>query len=246
MAQPQNNTALSLTYDQRGSILVDLIAGKINRFNQEAEFPDPIRIGSSYLAAQEDNRSSRDLIKRGKVTDKSEANKPSKIVNKDYGTTTKQYRIGTFMFCYASMYDQEQRAIPLSPSDDDESANHPQFAGGKVTLITTKDTWNQKLSEAKSQGKIVIANFSASWCGPCKSVAPYYIELSEKHSSLMFLTIDVDELTELSTQWDVKATPTFFFLRDGQQIDKVVGANKPELQEKITAIADSQVPSDQK
>ncbi|KAL8214026.1 hypothetical protein R6Q57_003475 [Mikania cordata] len=133
-----------------------------------------------------------------------------------------------------------------SPSDDDESANHPQFAGGKVTLITTKDAWNQKLSEAKSQGKIVIANFSASWCGPCKSVAPYYIELSEKHSSLMFLTIDVDELTELSTQWDVKATPTFFFLRDGQQIDKVVGANKPELQEKIAAIADSQVPSDQK
>ncbi|KAD3336683.1 hypothetical protein E3N88_32202 [Mikania micrantha] len=141
---------------------------------------------------------------------------------------------------------QPQNNTALSPSDDDESANHPQFAGGKVTLITTKDAWNQKLSEAKSQGKIVIANFSASWCGPCKSVAPYYIELSEKHSSLMFLTIDVDELTELSTQWDVKATPTFFFLRDGQQIDKVVGANKPELQEKITAIADSQVPSDQK
>ncbi|KAL8159039.1 hypothetical protein V2J09_000576 [Rumex salicifolius] len=51
----------------------------------------------------------------------------------------------------------------------------------------------------------------------------------------MFLTIDVDELTELSTSWDIKATPTFFFLRDGQQIDKLVGANKPELQKKIIA-----------
>ncbi|KAJ0689761.1 putative monodehydroascorbate reductase (NADH) [Helianthus annuus] len=62
----------------------------------------------------------------------------------------------------------------------------------------------------------------------------------------MFLTIDVDELTELSTQWDVKATPTFFFLRDGQQIDKIVGANKAELQEKLSTIVDSQVPGDQK
>lgn len=53
-------------------------------------------------------------------------------------------------------------------------------------------------------------------------------------------------MQELSTQWEVKATPTFYFLRDGQQIDKVVGANKTELQEKITAIADSRVPGDQK
>lgn len=47
------------------------------------------------------------------------------------------------------------------------------------------------------------------------------------------------EMQEFSTSWDIKATPTFFFLRDGQQIDKLVGANKPELQKKITAIIDS-------
>lgn len=41
----------------------------------------------------------------------------------------------------------------------------------------------------------VIANFSASWCGPCRMIAPYYRELSETHPSIMFLAIDVDELT---------------------------------------------------
>nr|GEV74699.1 thioredoxin H-type-like [Tanacetum cinerariifolium] len=130
--------------------------------------------------------------------------------------------------------------------EEDETESHSQFAGGNVTLVTTKDAWERKVSEAKAQGKIVVANFSASWCGPCKSIAPYYIELSDKHPSLMFLTIDVDELTEFSTQWEVKATPTFFFLKDGQQIDKLVGANKPELQKKITSIVDSEVPSGQK
>lgn len=50
-------------------------------------------------------------------------------------------------------------------------------------------------------------------------------------------------LQEFSTSWDIKATPTFFFLKDGQQIDKLVGANKPELQKKMTAILDSEAPS---
>lgn len=53
-------------------------------------------------------------------------------------------------------------------------------------------------------------------------------------------------MQEFSTQLDVKATPTFFFFKDGKEIDKLVGANKPELQKKITAIVDSHVPTAQK
>ncbi|KAI6673339.1 hypothetical protein NL676_001245 [Syzygium grande] len=126
--------------------------------------------------------------------------------------------------------------------DEGDSDHHVEFAGGNVHLITTKESWDQKLSEANKDGKIVLANFSATWCGPCKLMAPFYSELSEKHTSIMFLVVDVDELTEMSTSWDIKATPTFFFLRGGQQIDKLVGANKPELQKKITAILDSANP----
>lgn len=51
----------------------------------------------------------------------------------------------------------------------------------------------------------VIANFSASWCGPCRMIAPLYCELSEKYPSMMFLTIDVDELTvSNTTTWEIK------------------------------------------
>jgi hypothetical protein len=50
-------------------------------------------------------------------------------------------------------------------------------------------------------------------------------------------------LQDFSASWEIKATPTFFFLRDGQQVDKLVGANKPELHKKITAILDSLPPS---
>ncbi|GER44302.1 thioredoxin [Striga asiatica] len=124
-------------------------------------------------------------------------------------------------------------------NEEDDSDHNVEFAGGKVHLITTTESWEQKLTEAQKDGKIVVANFSATWCGPCRMIAPFYVELSEKHPSLMFLTVDVDELTEFSTSWDIKATPTFFFLKNGQQLDKLVGANKPELQKKMIAILDS-------
>lgn len=124
-------------------------------------------------------------------------------------------------------------------TDGDDSDHNIEFAGGNVSIITTKESWELKMEEAKRENKIIIANFSATWCGPCKMIAPFYSELSEKHPSLMFLLIDVDEMTDFSTSWDIKATPTFFFLQDGKQVDKLVGANKPELQKKITAVLDS-------
>ncbi|KAL1833188.1 hypothetical protein DCAR_0103257 [Daucus carota subsp. sativus] len=126
-------------------------------------------------------------------------------------------------FCF-SKYDNTE-----------ESEDESEFSGGNIHIITSNDVWEQKLAEAKKDNKIVIVNFSASWCDPCRNVAPYYSELSEKHPSLMFLSIDVDDLNEFSSQWDIKATPTFFFLKNGQQYDKLVGANRAELDKKIAS-----------
>lgn len=43
---------------------------------------------------------------------------------------------------------------------------------------------------------------------------------------------------DFSTSWDIRATPTFFFLKDGKQVDKLLGANKPELEKKVIAFAE--------
>jgi len=85
-------------------------------------------------------------------------------------------------------------------------------------------------------GKVVV-DFTASWCGPCKIITPFYSELSEKYPQLVFLKVDVEEMPELSATWDVQAMPTFFFVKDGKQIDKLVGANKPELEKKVISYA---------
>ncbi|KAL8102042.1 hypothetical protein AgCh_026796 [Apium graveolens] len=129
------------------------------------------------------------------------------------------------------------------PSTAEGSDNEGEFSGGNIHLITDNDVWEQKLAEAERDNKIVIANFSATWCDPCRMMAPYYRDLSEQHSSIMFLSIDVDELAEFSAKWEIKATPTFFFLKNGQQFDKLVGANRPELLKKIASAMDSGAPS---
>ncbi|KAF1868335.1 hypothetical protein Lal_00008141 [Lupinus albus] len=130
--------------------------------------------------------------------------------------------------------------MTTSPLARDNDSDHDvELVSGNVQLITTKESWDQKLEQARHDGKIVIANFSATWCDPCKMIAPCYCELSKKHPSILFLLVDVDELADFSSSWDIKATPTFFFLRDGKEFDKLVGANKPELEKKIDAVTKS-------
>ncbi|RAL39217.1 hypothetical protein DM860_002750 [Cuscuta australis] len=141
-----------------------------------------------------------------------------------------------------------------SKGDEDESDPQHKLAGGNVQLVTTEEEWKLKMEEAKKDGKQVVANFSASWCGPCQEIAQLYAELSEKYPSLMFLTVDVDQLTDFSTALDIKATPTFFFFKPVQGEDepvinkdktaKLVGANKGELKKKITEIVDTPTPSE--
>jgi len=87
-----------------------------------------------------------------------------------------------------------------------------------------------KLDEI-SQDKKVIIDFFAEWCGPCKRIAPQYIELSEKYSGIEFFKCDVDESSDLSEVFEVNALPTFVFLLNGKVVNKIEGADIEGLKE---------------
>ncbi len=85
--------------------------------------------------------------------------------------------------------------------------------------------------EIPSKGAVVI-DFFATWCGPCKRIAPLFEDLADKYSpAITFLKVDVDESAELVDQFQVSAMPTFVFLKDGVVVKRVEGADVMGLEE---------------
>uniref|UniRef100_A0A803LBD4 Thioredoxin domain-containing protein n=1 Tax=Chenopodium quinoa TaxID=63459 RepID=A0A803LBD4_CHEQI len=114
--------------------------------------------------------------------------------------------------------------------DDDDDSFH---ANGNVQHILTLDAWEETLN---LKGKIIIACFKASWCGPCRVIAPFYGDLSRKYASSLFVSIDVDDVPDLSDAFNIQATPVFFFFMDRQELDVMVGSNKADLQKKVASV----------
>jgi thioredoxin 1 len=79
-------------------------------------------------------------------------------------------------------------------------------------------------SEIPSKGLVVI-DFFATWCGPCKRIAPAFEELSKRYTTVTFLKVDVDESAELVNQYSISAMPTFVFLKNDAVFNRIEGAD---------------------
>ena len=84
---------------------------------------------------------------------------------------------------------------------------------------------------------LVVVDCYATWCAPCKAIAPKLVEYSEKFPSIHFIKVDVEEVPDVSQELGVTAMPTFFFFKDGDKVDDLLGAAPPKLEAKITSLA---------
>lgn len=78
-----------------------------------------------------------------------------------------------------------------------------------------------------------IVDFSASWCGPCKRIAPKFKELSDQMTHVRFYKVDIDEVEEAASEHGVQAMPTFILFHDGVEISRFAGANPEKLKEEL-------------
>jgi len=84
---------------------------------------------------------------------------------------------------------------------------------------------DQNYSEYASQKKPMMIDFSATWCGPCKKMAPIIEELGKKFDGQIIVgKVDVDDNPEITSQFGIRNIPTILFFKDGQVVDKTVGA----------------------
>lgn len=107
---------------------------------------------------------------------------------------------------------------------------------GNTIEVTTMAEFNDVLAQSKADGKIVVVDTYASWCGPCKMIAPFFAGLSVNDNYkdvVVFVKVNVDNSPEISNRLGVTAMPSFYLFKDGEQVDTLTGANKDKLVEMI-------------
>ena len=96
---------------------------------------------------------------------------------------------------------------------------------------------NTNFSELLQDGKLVIVDFWATWCGPCRMLSPLLDEVEEEMGDkVTVVKVNVDDADEVAMQYRIMNIPTLLLFQNGQLVDKTVGAMpKNALVERINA-----------
>jgi len=97
---------------------------------------------------------------------------------------------------------------------------------------------DESFKELIKEGKPVVVDFWAEWCGPCKMIGPVIEELAKEYENKAIIgKINVDENSETVEEYGIRSIPTILFFKDGELKDKHIGAAKKNLlEEKLKAI----------
>lgn len=104
-----------------------------------------------------------------------------------------------------------------------------------MALEVTDTSFAKEVLEA---GKPAMVDFWATWCGPCRMVAPTVEELAKDFDGQAIVAkVDVDNNQQIAAEYGIRNIPTILFFKDGQVVDKVVGVvPKAQLEQKLKAI----------
>nr|AAK72483.1 thioredoxin [Branchiostoma belcheri] len=99
-----------------------------------------------------------------------------------------------------------------------------------VQMIETKAAFDKLLAETD---KLIVVDFTASWCGPCRMIAPVFEKLAEENPDVVFVKVDVDANDETAGACGISAMPTFHCYRNGAKVEELCGASEEKLREMV-------------
>jgi len=117
-----------------------------------------------------------------------------------------------------------------------------------ATLDVTKDNFSQTIDS----NDMVIVDFWAPWCGPCKSFGPVYEEISEKYDDVVFAKVNTEAEQELAAHFQIRSIPTLMILKEqvvvfsqpgalpGSALEDIIGKTKALDMDKVRAEIDAQ------
>mmetsp|Transcript_10886 Transcript_10886/g.15562 ORF Transcript_10886/g.15562 Transcript_10886/m.15562 type:complete len:129 (-) Transcript_10886:260-646(-) len=97
-----------------------------------------------------------------------------------------------------------------------------------MSVITLSDA--DAVDKFRTINSKSVMYFTATWCPPCKMIAPIYTELATKYPDVAFGKVDVDENQEAAIEFQIQAVPTFVFSKNMESVNKFSGADKDQLE----------------
>lgn len=82
--------------------------------------------------------------------------------------------------------------------------------------------------KVKNHSGLTVVDFFATWCGPCKMLAPILEDAASRHTDVHFCKVDIDEEMGLATEYQIMSVPTLLFVKNGEVVKKSIGLISPE------------------
>ena len=105
---------------------------------------------------------------------------------------------------------------------------------GAVKEATDSTAFDAAIADAKAADAVAVVDFTASWCGPCKRIAPHFAKMSLKYGDVRFLKVDVDRAKDVAAKAGVRCMPTFMFFKGGEKVgDAIEGADLKGIEARL-------------
>ena len=83
---------------------------------------------------------------------------------------------------------------------------------------------SQGFDQEKAKNELLLVDFWAEWCGPCKSMHPIFTRMAKKYKSVRFARVNVDNAQDIAMRYGVQSIPTFIMFKNGEVANTMVGA----------------------
>ena len=105
-----------------------------------------------------------------------------------------------------------------------EELLHQQNLNKIVNEIPVMELTSHDFDQKKSENELLLVDFWAEWCGPCKSMHPIFSRMAKKYKSVRFARVNVDNAQDIAMRYGVQSIPTFIMFKNGQVANTMVGA----------------------